>query len=216
VGQRVFVINQTAGANAGNLVRCTVTATAANQITVTNNSAIATIFDSGALVGYDPIPIMYTGLSLNRPSSYIGAIPAKGAIFIYGMNTTRMTGAAIAVANQKQYTVVNTQGRVFFGSFYYGSDYGEGWSNDAWQKQDPDVLGSYYVYPMLMLGGISNDLESTDHTIRASLDRIAFVTRGTALAQEDTIQSGTTIWLCFFGSATYTNYGHSTAFKTVE
>jgi hypothetical protein len=219
VGQKVRVLNQTVGANGGNFVRCTVTAVATGQITVTNDSAVATTFDSGALVGFDPQPIMFQGNSYGRnggAGSYIGSYPAS-AFFIYGMDTLRMTGSAIALASFKQYAT-NTM-HAFLNASNPAGGYPTGVLNsDMYWRSDPDVNGNYGVLPMLFVGGRSNNADSADDGIRAQTDRVVYVTRGAALANEDRLEVDDETWVCAFG---YTDYGsgnqqYSTAYKIAE
>lgn len=217
-GQKVRVLNQTAGANAGNFVRCTVTATATNQITVTNDATTALSFDSGALVGHDPCPIIMLGSTYNYGQA-VRSVPSKGAVFIYGMDTEIMTGTAIALSGMKQYYVVTQQGLVTGGSLLNetSSSSTNLWENNAWQKQDPGFEGTYSVYPFILVGGISNNVDNADHGLRATTERVAWVTRGLALSSLDVIETGaTTRFLCTFQDTNYVLYQYSTVFKIAE
>jgi hypothetical protein len=217
VGQKVRIIDQTVGANGGNFLRCTVTATAANQITVTNDAATDTDFDSGALVGYDPQPVFFLGITVTR-TSYYGAKPAKGAMTIYGMDTLRMTGSAIAWGSLKQYASWCMLSTTTVGDPGNGNDYSSVWSGNAWTRDDPGVEGLFGVVPIVMVGGRSANADNSDECIRASFTRVAYVTRGpTNPVQEDVIQAGATAqWLCCFGGTDYNYNGHSTVFQIAE
>jgi hypothetical protein len=217
VGQKIRVLNQTVGANGGNFVRCTVTAVATGEITVTNDSAVATTFDSGALVAFDPQPIMFQGNSYGRnPGSYyIGSYPAS-AFFIYGYDTLRMTGSAIALASFKQYATV-TMSSYPFASNPNGGYPGAVLNNETYWRQDPDTNGNYSVYPMLFMGGRSNGADNTDEGARAQTERVVFVTRGASLASEDILKVGDAEWLCAFGWSDWSsNQQYSTAYKIAE
>lgn len=218
VGQKIRIVNQTAGSDAGNILRCTVTATATNQITVTNDATTAMDFDTGALVGHDPCPVMMLGSTYAYGTTY-RSLPSKGAIFIYGLDETSRTGTAIAVADMKQYYAVTQQGKVSGGNIINATSAPSTnkWTDSSWNKQDPDVEGRHSIYPFLLVGGISNSVDNADHGLRGTTERVTWVTRGSALASLDIIEtSDTTQFLCFFGDTTPTNYHYSTAFKIAE
>lgn len=217
IGQKIRVLNQTVGANGGNFLKCTVTGVATEQITVTNDAATALAFNTGALVGADPMPTVYIGMPASASSNLFG-MPAKGAIFIYGMNTLSMIGTAIAVASQRQYMPLVPTTIVYAGSVNSSAAANAIWTTEAWSNQSPDVDGRYAVYPYSLYGGRSNDVDSTDKCCRASTNRIAFVTRGVALASEDILAVGATArWMCAFtNAAVYTSIMDSVAIQIAE
>jgi hypothetical protein len=218
-GQKVRVLNQTVGANGGNFVRCTVTTVATGQITVTNDAAVSTTFDSGALVGFDPQPMMFQGTTYSRNAagfwSYQGCSPSV-AYLIYGFDTLRMTGTAISFSAFKQYASITMQGYPIGANPSNSAPTGI-WSNDAYWRQDPDSNGNYSVFDMLFVGGRSNNADNTDEGARFSTDRIVYVTRGASLASEDVLQVETAKWLCSFGFIDWSSQqSYSTAVKITE
>jgi hypothetical protein len=216
VGQKVFIINQTNGANAGNLLRCTVTAKATGQLTVTNDAASATTFDSGALVGGDPQPNMIFGLTYAR-TGWVGGCPSKGAMFLYGGSTTRKTGAAQTLITQMQYGV-----HLHLHYIFIGDTTGAGPGNDvtpgdpyAWDRTNPNVGGYYGFSPYVLIGGWANGTINTDKWWRGSTERICHCGRISTLANRDNLVIGTGKWMVMYLNGTSETYNCITV-KTTE
>jgi hypothetical protein len=216
VGQKVFIINQTNGANAGNLLRCTVTAKATGQLTVTNDAASATIFDSGALVGGDPQPNMIFGLTTSR-STWVGGGPSKGAMFLYGGSTTRKTGATQTLITQMQYGVHLQFLYLFIGDTMGGGLGGDVTPGDpyAWDRTNPNAGGYYGFAPYVLVGGWTNGTINTDKWWRGSTERICHCGRVGTLANRDNLVIGTAKWMVMYLNGTGESF-NCIAIKTTE
>jgi hypothetical protein len=218
VGQKIFVINQTNGSNAGNLLRCTVIAKATGQLTVTNDAASATTFDSGALVGGDPQPNMIFGLTENLGGgTWYGGCPSKGAMFLYGGSTTRKTGAAQTLITQMQYAV-----HIQSHYLYLGDTSGAGVGADvtpadpyAWDRTNPNIGGYYGFSPYVLVGGWTNGTINTDKWWRGSTERICQCGRAGTLASEDNLVIGTAKWMALYLAGT-SGTSNTIAVKTTE
>jgi len=221
VGQKVFVINQTAGANAGNLLRCTVTATAAGQVTVTNDSGTATAFDSGALVGLDPMPSIFLGHVQNQSgATWLGGTISKGGTMLYGLDTLRLTGSAQTLANQAGYGAGFMNMGVYFGAA--GPTVAESAQETAMAdpymvgRMGPDLDSKFLVQPVLIVGGFNNSTGNlrTDKCIRGSTIRISYVPKSPSLAAEDVLMDGTARWVVIPRGST--NWYNAWAIQTVQ
>jgi hypothetical protein len=216
-GQKLFVINQLAGANVGNLVRCTVTTTGAGTITVTNDSATATAFDAGALVGYDPQPVCVMGLGRDR-TGWTAPYISKGATFLYGISTLMMTGTTQTYDTQYWYGASWTTRYTWCGGIAPASApvdlsalFG---ASSIYERMGPDIDSKWAVDPMMLVGGMTNDALNSDVNIRGSTERVAAVHQSVTLAAEDVLSVGSAQWLVVKWGAS--NYYDAWAVKIAE
>ena len=194
VGRKIWVINQATTAG-GTMLRCTVTATASGQVTVTNDAGVATAFDTGALVGYDPQPVAIP-IGYYSDSAYDRSCPQKGYSTLYKMSDTRKTGSAQSYTNAPR-----------FANHYPFYDYhiGQTWPNNGIDTNmsgnmrsrfDPDIHGRFVLYPYSFLDGWTDSTTPvTEGAFRGYVDRICWVPKGTTIANEDTVSVGSAQWV---------------------
>lgn len=198
--QKVFVIGCAAGANSGNLVRCTIQSiTNATTMSVSNDSAIDTAFDIGAVIGRDPLPVTIVGLGGGATigGQYIPA-PTRGACFLYSPATTRFTGAAQGAC--PHICFVGSIGWTRHMIYAAGSNQIQMPSSSPYRfywlinDNDPDDLGGYAVYPYEFTGhvaGTPTTITASSNISRGFIRRFNLVcgSSGTGIAAKDTIDT---------------------------
>lgn len=194
-GQKVWIINQATTAG-GTMLRCTVTATASGQITVSNDIGTATTFDAGALVGFDPQPIM---LPIGyHDGTRTRSCPQKGHTTLYRMFDKRKTGSAQAYADHARFGLFYPYTHNMLGDTApNGTLFFDPTIGGMRPRNDPDLLSRFVLFPYTFLDGWTDSPSAPEEGIyRGYTDRLCHVPKGSTLANEDTVTVGaTTQWL---------------------
>ena len=192
VGQKVFVVNTgSTAARRGNILRCTVQSIDLinTTLTVSNDAATLTDFDSGALVALDPMPTCIVGSGYSYGGYYHGS-PSRGAAFLYNPATTRLTGAAQATpAHNCKSASVMTARQIFAAGY-----------DNLFEWGDPESSGGEWLLnPILFQGHVNSGGSEIagGGKLRGYIERICFIPPTTTISPEDTLKDGSLEWIMF-------------------